>query len=187
MNEYYQYFKETLNTQLSRDAIYIDVLSVFDKKPINIFEIGCARDLNKNSRFGDGWSSLFWADYVHLYGGQITSCDISPASLENNKILLSDFIAQIKINFILRDGSEILEENNEFDLILLDGSDDPNQMVEQINLCNLNRSYVLCDDFHTKGALLKIHKPKHILYRLKNGHEMALFHNSIKEFQVKEI
>jgi predicted O-methyltransferase YrrM len=178
MNNYFKYWKETLNTQKSRDPIFLDVLSRFNNKPINILEIGCARDLNLQARFGDGWSSLFWADYILEYGGSLTSYDIDQSAIDRVNALLENI--DIQFSSVVADGTEILKVNNKYDLIYLDGSDSPYEMLEQMKLCDLVNSYVLCDDFHQKGILVHNNYPVHTLYQLKNNHQMALFHHSIK-------
>ena len=52
-------------------------------------------------------------------------------------------------------------------------------MVDQLKLCDLEKNYVFCDDFHTKGSLASTIYPNHILYKLSNGHQMALFGKDI--------
>jgi hypothetical protein len=185
MNKYYKYFIETLNTQLSRDPIFFDVLSKFDNRSISVLEIGCSRNLSDSSRFGDGWSSLFWSKYIMENGGLLKSCDIDIESINNVKILLENI--PIDFSTIVQDGSDLLKENNDYDLIYLDGSDDPQQMLDQMKLCNLNNSYVFCDDFHAKGILVAEEYPNHILYKLNNNHQMALFHKNIQSYQLIEI
>lgn len=177
MNEYYQQWKESLSKNLSRDNIFLDILKTFNNKPINILEIGCARSLS--GRYGDGWSSLFWADYILNNGGKLDICDIDPDCIENTKILLSGISNKCSIRFIIEDGLNILKDrSNNYDLIYLDGSDDPNDMVNQIKYCDFAKNKILCDDFHTKGSICRNEYPNHILYKLANGHEMAFFDNS---------
>lgn len=185
MNNFYEHWKNTLNKQLSRDPIFLDVLSLFNNNSINVLEIGCARDLNYQARFGDGWSSLFWADYILNNGGSLTSCDINNEALNRVNTLLENI--NIKFDTILIDGSEILKKNNNYDLIYLDGSDCPHQMLDQMKLCDLNKSYVFCDDFNQKGVLVSQQYPNHILYKLSNNHQMALFSNSIESYKVVEL
>lgn len=180
MNQYYDYWKNSINTQLSRDPIFLDVLSKFNNQPINVLEIGCARSIDNQSRYGDGWSSLFWADYILQYGGSLLSCDIDTNSINNVKILLDQI--PIKFDTVIEDGSTVLKSKNCYDLIYLDGSDCPNQMLDQIKLCDLKNSYVFCDDFNQKGIMVSKEYPNHILYRLSNNHQMALFYNSLNSF-----
>lgn len=182
MNKYYNYWKNSINTSLSRDPIFLDVLSRFEQKPINILEIGCARNIDNQSRYGDGWSSLFWADYIMNYGGSLLSCDIDLNSINNVKILLDQI--PIKFNTVVEDGSIVLKSKNCYDLIYLDGSDCPNQMLDQMSLCDLENSYVFCDDFNQKGTLVSQKYSNHILFVLSNNHQMALFHNSIPSLSV---
>jgi hypothetical protein len=177
MNSYYKEWQDTLCKSLSRDPIFIDVLNNFKDKPINVLEIGCARSLS--GRYGDGWSSLFWADHILKNGGSLDVCDIDQNCIDNAKILLENFDKEIKINFITDDGINVLQDVGKYDIIYLDGSDDPNQMVDQLKLCNLDKNYVFCDDFHTKGSLASTIYPNHLLYKLSNGHEMALFGKNI--------
>jgi predicted O-methyltransferase YrrM len=184
MNNLYDYWKNSINTQPSRDPIFLDVLSKFNNQEINVLEIGCARDLSNPARFGDGWSSLFWAEYILEHGGSLTCCDINSEALKNAASLLESI--NINKTFIQIDGIELLKDNN-YDLIYLDGSDDPQQMLDQIKLCNLNNSYVFCDDFHTKGILITEKYSNYILYKLKNNHQMALFHKSIQSYQLVEM
>jgi len=177
MNSYYKEWQDTLCKSLSRDPIFIDVLNNFKDKPINVLEIGCARSLS--GRYGDGWSSLFWADHILKNGGSLDVCDIDQNCIDNAKILLENFDKEIKVNFITDDGINVLQDVDKYDIIYLDGSDDPNQMVDQLKLCNLDKNYVFCDDFHTKGSLASTIYPNHILYKLSNGHQMALFGKDI--------
>jgi hypothetical protein len=178
MNSYYKEWQDTLCKSLSRDPIFIDVLNNFKDKPINVLEIGCARSLS--GRYGDGWSSLFWADHILKNGGSLDVCDIDQNCIDNAKILLQNFDKEIKVNFITDDGINVLQDVDKYDIIYLDGSDDPHQMVDQLKLCNLEKNYVFCDDFHTKGSLASKIYPDYILYKLSNGHEMALFGKDIR-------
>lgn len=178
MNKYYKEWRDTLCKGLSRDPIFIGVLDIFKNKPINVLEIGCARSLS--GRYGDGWSSLFWADHILKNGGSLDVCDIDQNCIDNAKILLENFDKEISIKFITDDGINVLREVDKYDIIYLDGSDDPNQMIDQLELCDLENKYVFCDDFHTKGSLVGLKYPNHILYVLSNGHEMALFGNGLE-------
>lgn len=188
MNEKYEFWKNTICSQPSRDPIFFDVLSKFNSQPINVLEIGCARDLKNPARFGDGWSSFFWAEYINKHGGHLTSCDIDIIAVENVKKLLSYFSEKISLDIILEDGLNFLKSDKDYNLIYLDGSDCPHAMLEQMSYCNLSKSYVLCDDFNQKGVLLPEKYPNYILYKIKGtNHQMALFHDSINNFEEKHV
>ena len=174
-----EYLNETMAKNLSRDKIFLDVFKVLNERPIKFFELGTSHDDRHQARYGNGWSSMFWCIYIKKNGGELTTCDINQKGLDVCKRLLSEF-PNIKVKYHCGDGLPLLR-NNEYDFIYLDGSDDPNEMLEQISLCNLNKNYILCDDFHTKGILIKEQYPKHRLYRLSNGHEMALFGREIEK------
>jgi hypothetical protein len=184
MNEQYQYWKDTICTQISRDPVFLNVLEKFNDSKINVLEIGCARDLNMQARFGDGWSSLFWADYIYKKGGELTSCDIDNYAVENVKKMLDFYDGKIDMKIFVEDGLNLLKVKNDYNLIYLDGSDCPHQMIEQMSYCDLSKSYVLCDDFNQKGILLPEKYPNFILYKIKGtNHQMALFHNTISSLQ----
>lgn len=184
MNEQYEYWKSTICTQISRDPVFLNVLEKFNDQQINVLEIGCARDLKMAARFGDGWSSLFWADYIYSNGGQLTSCDIDSQAVENVKKMLDFYNEKIKMEILVEDGLNLLKSKNDYNLIYLDGSDCPHQMLEQMSYCDLSKSYVLCDDFNQKGVLLPEKYPNFILYKIKGtNHQMALFHSSIGQFE----
>jgi hypothetical protein len=169
---YYSYF---LNSKGNRDTIYNFTLNKFNKRPIKILEIGAARSLNFESRKGDGWSTLHFVKYISRHGGSLDICDISAESLSNTKILLADS-PQINVSLNLIRGDDFLIKKNDYDLILLDGSDDPNEMLKEYNLINTKISKVLCDDFHTKGNILRENFNNFTLFKWNNNsHEMALF------------
>ena len=168
--DYYKIFKETKG---NRDPIFQEVLNNFIKKPISILEIGSLRDL-QNGRAGDGWSTFHFAEYVKNYGGEITVCDIDKGALDSCKMAIDPFYNQI--NFHHGDGLTYLKSfsNKRYDLIHLDGSDNPNDMLAEYE--NAKASLILCDDFSTKGILLRQKYPRFRLYRWPGyGHEVALY------------
>jgi predicted O-methyltransferase YrrM len=175
-----EYLNSTLAKDLSRDKIFLSVLELFENKPIRIFELGTALDIRFTARYGNGWSSLFWSKYIRENGGSLKTCDVNADAIENCKALLEEFKKDNFVEFLVGDGIKFLKENNEYDLIYLDGSDDPNQMLNQMKVCNLEKSFILCDDFNSKGVVARQEFPNHICFVLSNGHEMGLFGPNIK-------
>lgn len=172
---YYQYF---LNSKGNRDSVFDYVLNCFNEKPINILEIGATRDLNLDSRQGDGWSTLHFVKYLNSFGGHLDICDISILSLENSELILKDSPAVSKKLF-LSTGLDRLKENNQYDLIFLDGGDNPNEMIDEYNLINVQNTKILCDDFHSKGNKLRELNSNFILFKWENNaHEMAFYNNN---------
>ncbi len=157
MNKYRQYFHETVG---NRDIIYQYFLNFLGKKPAVILEIGCARDLNLICRHSDGWSSVFFAEYVTQFGGEHIVVDLSAEALSNCRAILEGYSDRTR--FLQLDGTQALKDFAP-DAVLLDGADDPGQMVEQLNLIKPGVP-VLCDDFQSKGTSAKDKLPDHILF-----------------------
>lgn len=168
-DRFYNHFKNSVN---DRDKVFNNILDSLNKKPVNILEIGAARSLDTSAKGGDGWSSLFWAEYIACYGGSLTIVDINDDNLNNCKTLLSHY-TNIDIKFICGDGLNYI--NDSYDIIYLDGSDDPQEMVNQFNKIDRTKSIILCDDFHGKGVTLrKIHKDFQSIM-VNHIHEMAIY------------
>lgn len=176
MDNYYKAFKEIKG---NRDIVFETVLDYFNKRPIEILEIGCARNLDISSRQSDGWSTCFWANYICENGGYLISFDINKESTENCKQLISTWLE--KPSFDHSYDIEILNEecifdsSSEYDLVFLDGGDDPNETLKQWEVCKFDLSVeaILIDDFHTKGRLIQ-DKPD-TLWHFENGHQLACF------------
>lgn len=171
MNKYYRKFKKLKN---DRDFVFKDVLKLFNKQPIKILEIGTIRNVDvEEGKSGDGYSTLFWCEYIKKHGGRLTICDTSILSIVNCKRVIDDFIDQIDIEFITGDGNDYL--NKDYDLIYLDGSDDPNVTFEQFKKISRTKTYILCDDFHTKGQILRNFYRDFEVFKCNETHEMALY------------
>jgi hypothetical protein len=171
MDKYYEAFK---NIRGNRDIVFETVLDYFDNKPLSILEIGCARNLDLGSRQSDGWSTCFWADYISKNTGWVDIYDISEESINNCRKLVkywthakSEFDHSITFCF----HNEECDDFRDYDLIFLDGGDDPNQTLSQFK--QTGSAVVLIDDFHTKGRLIQ-DKPD-TLWHFENGHELVCF------------
>jgi len=166
------------NNPCARDKVFKHVISLFKEKPVSILEVGCLRDTN--SRAGDGWSTVFWADYVQNYGGQLVITNIFESDIEVCKGLINSLFPINQFDYQTKDGGELIDDS--YDFIYLDGGDDPKETLNQFNKCNLEKSYVLVDDFHTKGALLP-RKDIHTFYQFSNGHWMCLYKKGEVSFE----
>ncbi len=166
----YKIFKEGKG---NRDPIFLEALSLLEGKPANILEIGAMRDVN--GRAGDGFSTFFFAEYIKQYGGHITVCDISKNGLDNCRQILGEYLDNTQITYHLGPGLNHLTNTSEiYNLTLLDGSDDPNEMLAEYEACKSR--FILCDDFSTKGFLLRQKYPDFKLYKWHHaGHECALY------------
>lgn len=173
MNKYYTYWQETLGKN-DRDNTFLEVLSYFNNKALNILEIGSIRNLNmEEGKGGDGYSTLFFCDYVKKNGGSITTIDSNLEAVVNCKQIVSDFINDINIAFIVGDGKEYI--NEAFDLVLLDGGDSFVECLQQFEKINRENTSVLIDDFHMKGILIKAKYRNYKLFQVNDGHQMAFY------------
>ena len=183
---YYEQFK---TQESNRDAYFNYTLSLFNRKPINILELGCARDFN--SRLGDGWSSFHFLEYISKYGGSFTTIDLVKENVENCITMLSTHPKfnelKPKLNFLVGDALKVLEEkeyhNENTYLIYLDVSDDPVLTIQCFEKMNLDNSVVFVDDFSSKGTILSVKYPNHLemTWPAPIVHKMALY----KKDQIK--
>lgn len=170
MNKYYNFFK---NTEGARDYIFQNTCKLLNSKPAKIIEIGCSRNISESSRFSDGWSSYFWYDYVKENGGSLDIYDIDQSALDNCKKLFEN-LSDENINFICDDGTKYITDN--YDLAYLDGSDCPNEMLNQFEKIDRKKTIILCDDFDNKGSILRnIHKDFLLMHLKNTPFEMALY------------
>lgn len=172
-NPYITHFNATVG---NRDIIYQYLINLLAKKPAVLLEVGCARNLDMATRFSDGWSSIHFAQYVQAYGGQHIVVDVSAESLSNCRAILSG--AESKTTFLQMTGAEALRQHTPT-AVLLDGSDDPAEMVTELGLIKPNVP-TLCDDFHTKGAAIARLRNDYVLFGWeKHSHRMALFNAGV--------
>jgi len=170
MNKYYNHFKSTV---AGRDYIFHNVRKLLGGRPAKIMEIGSSRDLSFEARFSDGWSSYFWLEYIQIFGGQLDIFDIDQNALDNCKKLFEGSETP-NINFICDDAVSHIKDN--YDLIFLDGSDCPNEMLSQFEKIDRTKSIILCDDFNSKGSLLsKKHKDFLLFYLANTPFQMAVY------------
>ena len=146
-NNYFKYFHETAGL---RDNFFESLLGSYYNKSINVLELGTSRDIRNDARNGDGWSTLWWLTHVLCFGGHITSIDLNPESIENCKKLTTGY--EEYITYIVDNGEKYLDKK--FDIIYLDGSDDPNEMLGQFETCFNFNSTICMDDFNSKGVLV---------------------------------
>lgn len=170
----YNFFKSTKG---NRDEVFKTTLNLFEKKPINILEIGAIRDFSPASRFGDGWSTYFFMDYVEACGGELTIVDKDEGAIMMCEKLVE--IHPLKRHVKIINDLGINQINDSYDLVYLDGGNDVDEMLAEYEKCNKS-SLVLCDDFNGKGTLLeKKHDDFYLFAWENNPHTMALYHSPL--------
>lgn len=162
---YWKYFESTVG---NRDFVFNDILSYFNG-PLNILEIGCARNTDLKARRSDGWSSFHFLRYILANGGMLDIVDIEQKSLDACQTLLEsrfdnprDLVK--RVGLFCHNGESFLHATKPFikyDLVFLDGGDDPEQTRAQFEILKPGQK-VLIDDFHAKGKTMK---DKHRDYR----------------------
>lgn len=185
MNKYYKAFKEIRG---NRDIVFETILDYFNSRPIDILEIGCARNLDIGSRQSDGWSTCFWADYIFKNNGSLNSYDISKESVKNCLQIIdywyNNELHGSNYNISICDKTFVFDESK-FDLAFLDGGDDPNETLEQLKKCKeAGIEIILIDDFHTKGKLIQ--QPDTLWY-WGNGHQLAAFGLKLGKIEMDNI
>ncbi len=139
-----------------RDHVFRDILGRFNNRPINILQVGAIEITTPDFRAGSGWCDFFFGEYVHKNGGYIIVVDIDPSHLLNSAHALSNFSLEENL-LVLADAKNMI--NREFDLIYLDGSNDPKETLEQFELIDLSKTCVLIDDTKIKGTMLNMDLP----------------------------
>tara|TARA_B100000965_G_C19599600_1_gene761852 strand:- start:2792 stop:3364 length:573 start_codon:yes stop_codon:yes gene_type:complete len=96
------------------------------EKLSKILETGTARGKKKfifsKPNWKDGMSTLLFAEYTKLNGGQFWSCDIDSKNISNAKKFISSI--NDKVNFVISDSLLFLKEfDNLVDIIYLDSLD----------------------------------------------------------------
>ena len=136
----------------SRDGAFHKAIESLEQKPLEILEIGTSRGISREARAGDGWSTLFWCDYIAKFGGRIVTCDIDEDAISVCKILTEYFVDKIDIQYVVGDGESLIDDS--FNFFYLDASNDPNSMYLQYKKIDRSLAHIFCDDFHSKGSVL---------------------------------
>lgn len=172
-NSYFKYFH---NSKGLRDNFFTSLLGAYYNKSINVLELGTSRDIRNDARNGDGWSTLWWITHVLCFGGHITTVDLSAESIENCKKLTQGY--EEYIDYYVDNGERYLE-SDKFDIIFLDGSDDPNDMLRQFEICMDFDSAIIMDDFNSKGVLVwEKYKDRVKLFNCNGTHLMGFYKKS---------
>lgn len=169
----------------TRDWVFEYTLSQFNRSPLPMIEIGCLTH-RTDGRYGNGNSTMFWAEYIDTYGGEIWTCNNNEEHLSACADVITPTFPDVKIKYVKGDGKQLIEKLNkvmDYKLVYLDGSNDPEETLQQFELSK-DRAYVLIDDFNEKGSTVFNKYPNCVLFRFANcGHQMALYHGSITQYK----
>jgi hypothetical protein len=110
------------------------------QKEMTIVEIGILRDDSPQAQLGDGWSSILWAWYAQQNPkARVYLIDIDPHAIDICHNLIIKHLGNIPINVITQctDAERWLKESeleSKINLLYLDGSDDPREMIKQFRI-----------------------------------------------------
>lgn len=134
-----------------RDPVFKEVLGLFAGQPVKICQVGAIETFDYSHLIGSGWSDRFFGLYVKENGGHYRIIDIDLDHLANS-LLLSEILGY-KVELNLNDGQQGVQPG--FDLYYLDGSNDPQEMLAEVDSIRKTPCVILCDDWSIKGSLVK--------------------------------
>ena len=150
----------------TRDYIFDWALSQFNKKPVKIFQVGAIETFKTAWRMGSGWSDIIFGQYIKEYGGKITIADINLDHLCLS--VAASHCFKYDIDVIYGDAINFIHKEI-YDIYYLDGSNDPQETLDQFNKIKDNKCIVLIDDFSIKGTLLNNTDYEFSVHSVANG------------------
>lgn len=136
-----------------RDSVFEYVLSLFNEKPIKIFQVGAIETFDSLFRIGSGWSDVIFGKYIRKFGGKIDIADVNLDHLAHSA--LSSSCLGYPINIYLGDAINHICEG--YDIYYLDGADGDvgdRQTFQQFKKIEHTKSVVLIDDIPSKAISL---------------------------------
>jgi len=135
----------------TRDFIFHSCLEKFNNQPVNIFQIGAIETFDVRWRVGSGWSDIIFGQYISKHGGKLTIVDININNLAHSSYAATKLNYEVDLVY----GDAISHINDEYNIYYLDGSNDPQETLDQYLKIKHVKSIVIVDDFKIKGTLLK--------------------------------
>jgi hypothetical protein len=143
--------KNDLKDIPTRDYIFHEVLKRFYPNPVKIFQVGAIETFKAAWRVGSGWSDLIFGEYIKTHGGKLVVSDIDIDHLANS--ILAAQTLKYPITISCGDAIRSITEED-YDIYYLDGSNDPQETLDQFNKIKHKKCIVIVDDFSIKGTLL---------------------------------
>lgn len=146
-----------------RDPIFADVLALFKLKPVKVFQVGAIETFDFQWRLYSGWADIIFGEYIQKYGGVLTVVDISLNSLSHSMLAANSLGYQMSPMY----GDAIDYIIPTYDIYYLDGSNDPQETLDQYKKIENSECVVIVDDWLIKGTRLRE-------YLIKTGVEYKL-------------
>jgi len=171
MNNFKYAYEKIINTDnkfdpTDRDSIFQKVLSSFDNRPVDIFQVGAIETFDERWRYGSGWSDIIFGNYIKKNGGSLNICDINLDNIANSHFMA--YHLGYNINFELADASEIIGKK-EYDIYYLDGGNDPKETQDQYEKITAAKCVIIIDDLFIKGTTLMKNVEITYKYQVANG------------------
>jgi len=146
---------------VTRDPIFNKVLESISPAPIKVFQVGAIETFEGiRWRMGSGWSDMIWGEYIRDHGGELTVVDININHLGHSTLAACKL--GYEINTIYGDAIEHIDAQD-YDIYYLDGSNDPDETLDQYNKIKHTSSIVIIDDYNIKGTLVDKIKPQNTI------------------------
>lgn len=139
------------NASSLRDPVFRHVLSLFGDGPVNICQVGAIETFEQAFLFGSGWADRVFGAHVRKHGGRYQIIDVDLDHLANS-LLVADLLGH-KVEIRLDRGESAVAPG--FDLYYLDGSNDPSEMLAEVNNIRHHPCVILCDDWSVKGGAVR--------------------------------
>ena len=170
---------------IGRGDSFKNALTEFHKRKIEnplFVEIGTTRGGMGGGPDGDGWATNAWGWYVDKYGGHLHTVDLDPSRIEQCKAVTNKF--KESIGYHVMTGVEFIESlphGKLIDFLYLDGSDDPQGMVDEFQAAidggHLGlRSLILLDDIPEE--CLKAGKGAKVIPMIQDEGYEILYHDT---------
>jgi methyltransferase family protein len=150
-------------------------LEKFHNRPLFILETGTIRNISSNYHFGDGWSTLYIAQFVknatlkHSFFSIDLKTDVCEHFLRSKGLI--DYV-----NLIKNDSRQAIKKlDEEFDFVYLDSRNNADLVYEEYKLvlskCRSD-TLIIVDDFNAnkpKKIIPDLQK-KGVLYQIEGNH-----------------
>lgn len=161
----------------TRDPVFDVALSYFKDGPVKIFQIGGIETFDLNWRVGSGWADILFGEYIKANGGELTVVDISLNNLAHSFYAAQNL--QYNLNAVYGDAIDHIGPG--YDIYYLDGSNDPQETLDQYVKIENESAIVLVDDFKIKGTLLQSYlSEKETYYNHYNVANEVILINNLK-------
>lgn len=147
-----------------RRIFFNQLLNHLAPQPLKIVQVGAIEEISLAWRIWSGWSDVHFGMYIKQHGGSLAICDINEQHLRNSAFLAEVFGYRETIATILGKAEEIFLTHSATNwgtnllslanIIYLDGANDPEETLLQLQYIRTDKSIVIVDDWEIKGQAI---------------------------------